>query len=746
MLTNLKNFEIKGILGQGAMGVVYEAVDKNLERKVAIKVVYPHLANDEIFLTRFRIEAKALAKLIHRNIVYVNQFESEENQLYIVMEYIAGKTLKELIQEKGKFPPQNALKIFFQVLDALEYAHRRRVLHRDIKPANIMVNNDNVVKITDFGLAKIEGDIGITGTRDMAGTLYYMSPEQIDGFGKVDSRADIYSTGMTFYEMLAGRLPFNKKSTRTNLLYQITNGQLPPIREFDPKIDHLLSTIISKAIHKDREKRYQTAKEFKKALDNYNPDRIVNTPEPADFGKTQPMIHQPEVPPVKKKKPVTPKVPKSAPVSPKPPIKEPSGFKKQKMTRSPEEVPVDRKKKPISRVPKPKPAPPKPSVPARSGKPRFKIIPLLIGLLFIISLGLVIRNIDFTAEKGSLSVTTTPGAATITLDNRELGEAPLKNIEVKAGLLNLHISKDGYLPTDTTLQITANQNLELAFQLKKRRLTDKAEKTVAKQPKSDPEVGDNNVDTKRPVIKPESRTTKAEERKTEQLLDKSKPVDELGSVLINSNPPGAQIIWNRKKLSQPTPFSVKAKKGTYSLVLSKKGYAKFEQNVRIKAGRSLKLQPVPNLIALQGTISILTKPYGTIYINGKLKARDRQFVYKQDLDVGRVKIKITNAKFTEWEKQVEITESAVKKIVVDFNAQGRLTVIARLANNTPTHAENIQIDGEWKNVPSPKPFNLHVGKHRINVKKAGYKVQGGSKTIQIEKDQKVKLVFIFEKL
>ena len=146
---------------------------------------------------------------------------------------------------------------------------------------------------------------------------------------------------------------------------------------------------------------------------------------------------------------------------------------------------------------------------------------------------------------------------------------------------------------------------------------------------------------------------------------------------------------------------------------------------------------------LQGEISILVKPFGSIHINDELKAKERQFIYKEKINVGTVKFLLKHSYFGEWSKQVEIAESKVTKISVDFNDVGTLIVTTQLADGKPTQADNIQIDGEWKNVSTPKSFAIRIGRHRVWVRKQGYQVQGGPKTINIEKGEKYKLEFIF---
>jgi serine/threonine protein kinase len=200
-------------LGQGGMGVVYKARQRQLDRIVAVKLLPPSVGEDPAFAERFTREAQALARLNHPNIVQVHDFGRTEEYFYFVMEYVDGVNLRTLIRDH-KLEPQAALKIVPQICEALQFAHDEGIVHRDIKPENILVDKKGRVKIADFGLAKLLGraadDLSLTGTGQLMGTLGYMAPEQLQQAHKVDHRADIYSLGVVFYEMLTGELPLGK--------------------------------------------------------------------------------------------------------------------------------------------------------------------------------------------------------------------------------------------------------------------------------------------------------------------------------------------------------------------------------------------------------------------------------------------------------------------------------------------------------------------------------------------------------
>ncbi len=268
------NYSILKKIGEGGMGSVYLARDMTLEREVAIKIISPQLARIPHLMARFRVEAIAQARLNHTNIVTIHAFDHQEETYYIVMEHIPGKTLKTMIKEKGKIPVQQALKIAARILDGLFYAHAQGVLHRDIKPANIFITTNDNVKIGDFGIAKVKGIDGLTRVGSTLGTPHYSSPEQIRG-KKMDAATDIYSLGITLYEMVTGTLPFTSPSGSN---YEIQLGHLekipPPPSSLDRTIPASVDTLIMKSLAKLPLQRYTGAGEFKRAIEQHLDDTI----------------------------------------------------------------------------------------------------------------------------------------------------------------------------------------------------------------------------------------------------------------------------------------------------------------------------------------------------------------------------------------------------------------------------------------------------------------------------------------
>jgi len=263
----LGNYRILEKLGEGGMGAVYLADDISLERHVAIKIISPLLARRSELMARFRVEAIAQARLNHSNIVTIHSFDQQNDVYYIVMEYVEGKTLKKLIRDRGKIPEQEALIIISRLLDGLSYAHARGVLHRDIKPANIFVTPENIVKIGDFGIAKVQGIDGLTRVGARLGTPLYSSPEQIRG-EKLNAAADIYSVGVTLFEMLTGALPFANVSG-SDFEIQQAHLERAPSRPsaLNPKISASVDTLVLKSLAKSPPARYLNTAAFKEAVE-----------------------------------------------------------------------------------------------------------------------------------------------------------------------------------------------------------------------------------------------------------------------------------------------------------------------------------------------------------------------------------------------------------------------------------------------------------------------------------------------
>lgn len=257
-------YKIEALLGQGGMSAVYKATDPNLKRVVAIKLIHPHLSSDPTFVLRFESEASAVASLRHPSIVQVYDFNNDNGVYYMVLEFIPGETLQDRLKRLNdsgrKLPVEDALKFTTNISDAMGYAHQRGMVHRDIKPANIMLDVLSQAILMDFGIVKIMGGDSHTSTGAVVGTARYMSPEIIRGEA-ADHRSDIYSLGVTLYEMLSGRPPFVADSAMTLMMMHL-NDPVPDVRDFRAEVHPGLVRVLEKSMAKDRAARYQSAAEM----------------------------------------------------------------------------------------------------------------------------------------------------------------------------------------------------------------------------------------------------------------------------------------------------------------------------------------------------------------------------------------------------------------------------------------------------------------------------------------------------
>jgi serine/threonine protein kinase len=272
--TEIGSYKILEKLGQGGMGVVYKAVDTGLDRMVAMKVLNPDLSKNPDLVERFRAEARAQANLNHTNLATLYAFMVHQGTAIMVMEFVEGETFAQMIRRRGPIPEPEAVPLFRQALLGIGYAHRSGIIHRDIKPSNLMLNKNGLVKVMDFGIAKVLGVRGMTRTGAQLGTLAYMSPEQIQN-RNVDIRSDIYELGITLYEMLSGHLPFESDS-EFQIMQDHVYSAPPPPSKYYPYIGKGIEKVILKSLEKNSDMRFQTVEQFGAALEH--PDALVFTP------------------------------------------------------------------------------------------------------------------------------------------------------------------------------------------------------------------------------------------------------------------------------------------------------------------------------------------------------------------------------------------------------------------------------------------------------------------------------------
>jgi serine/threonine protein kinase len=309
-LTKTGRYQIVGELGRGSMGIVYQGYDPIIGRTVAIKTMITEGQSPQEFheyKARFQREAQAAGILTHPNIITVYDFGEDNGILYLAMEFLEGKSLEKLAEEQNVLPVETILPIYDQVCSALDFAHQNGIVHRDVKPANIMILRNGIVKMTDFGIAKMMS-MGMTQAGQILGTPNYMSPEQVKG-RQVDGRSDIFSLGVILYELVTGEKPFGGQNI-TTVIYKIINENPIPPRELDGTIHSGLNYVIAKALAKNPDERYQSCRELAEDLRNYKTLGSAATPQGTVVLKVAPIIAPP---PPRAIPPAPPEAPPPAP-------------------------------------------------------------------------------------------------------------------------------------------------------------------------------------------------------------------------------------------------------------------------------------------------------------------------------------------------------------------------------------------------------------------------------------------------
>ena len=276
-----ERYKLIDFIGQGGMSLVYRAVDIRTGHSVAIKILKSEYNSDKEFLERFQREAQAASLMSHHNIVNLLDVGVEGEFRYLVLEYVSGSTLKDIIQKRGCINTTTAIQIAIRILSALQHAHDNGIIHRDIKPQNVLVNSDGHIKVADFGIARMANAFTISKGDTVVGSVHYSSPEQATG-SVVEATSDIYSTGVVLYEMLTGRVPF-VGDTPVSVAMQHINATPPPITDFNPDVPPAVIAVVMKALEKSPKKRYQSAREMADALQKARDGKDdPNTPQTSD--------------------------------------------------------------------------------------------------------------------------------------------------------------------------------------------------------------------------------------------------------------------------------------------------------------------------------------------------------------------------------------------------------------------------------------------------------------------------------
>ena len=671
----IDDYQIEKILGQGGMGTVYKARDVNLSRPVALKRINPSQAHRETFIHRFRSEAKALARIDSRHITSVYALRETDVGLLIVMEYVDGGTLKDVIDERGgPLPVEEATGVLEQILEAFVEAHAAGVVHRDIKPQNIMLSRDGVVKVMDFGIAKLRRpDSGETVTQGgQGGTLKYMSPEQVSSLEDVDDRSDLYAIGMTAYEMLTGSLPFEGAMTDFDIMQAIVEGRIPPPRSRNPDLSPALNEWIETATAKQQDDRFQSAElmlEQLRSIDAGEQKAATAADERAsDPDRTQTVL------------------------DPSPPSK-----------------PSDDAPGPADKAEAPEPVEKAPSdtdetEAERSGADRSAptaTTAIAAVVLFAVLAGgywMVTGSSDSAPAR--LTLSTAPPEATVRINGEAAGQTPISQVALPSGPVTIQIHKDGYRTIDTTLQAAspgaAVRLTGLDLRPERGRLT-----------VSSPEGATVYVDGSRRGVAPLSDLpAKAGRHQVRVELDGQSVED---SVDIAA---GETLAWTpgdrweeggpSEPAREPSP-STRQPAATASSASGTRASDTRTSDTRTSdagtSGGADEAEPV-----VRGRVDVQEgTPGATLTVDGTTRAAGRT----HSVRAGQRTIRCRHPEFSAFEETVTVAEGGTAEVGCYYRQPVSVNMIGAWGN--------VIVDGENTGTPAPTTVRLDPGEHTIGL-------------------------------
>ncbi len=796
----IREYEIIDKIGQpGGMAVVYKAKHQSLEVIRAIKKLHFHLTSNASIIKRFENEAKALSILEHPNIVKVYDFFREDDSYYLIMEYVDGPSLAEVLK-KSALSEKVALEYLKQILSTMAFAHSKKILHRDIKPSNILIDSKGNIKVVDFGIAKMMDRKGLTSTGFTMGSPWYMPPEQIIGHD-LDERSDIYSLGITLFEMLTARVPFDDTS-EYKIYEKHQKEAIPFLKDINKKLSADLDAIIQKATAKNIEDRFQGSQEFAEAIDIFlalsdidgSAGSTISDFDPSDYVKTEKVktkasididlptkfMELTSIAPVQKSedKKIEVEDSKQEEVQKKTTIQKATVFQDSGEVIDPQMTSdlIDRKK--IA------------GMPTSSPKIFSKNMLLVIGgaliiLIFLYLFFMVDTTPDIIILKhGKISHNS------IQIEWPENSDSEYYQISRKAQneidfKLVTKSSSTAFEDTsvspgkDYVYQITAHkqdgtiiatgelsvQTSDIEFGFKSDDTSDTYISLVwnrlenmqncilfrqAKDSKSPDELKEiyrgNETEYYDKKLKPEHNY--AYLLKVE-FVDKSVYESPLLNLRTKAKLKSAITFGELRINSTPpdakvimngqdlgnTPFRRKGLKSGLYKITLKK--EGFSDYKKSVRVRGNKISRLsPELVSNNGKLSILVKPFGSILIDGKLLKRDTPTQFNTEILAGRHKLTIVHSGLgSRWEKRIEVVGGKTHDIFVDFTKMVNVTVISKPWGT-------IIVDGKLTGDVSPKQIKVRVGQHIIGVRREGFEMEGGSKNINLDDDLKEPLEFI----
>jgi serine/threonine-protein kinase len=694
------------------MGIVYQGYDPVIGRTIAIKTMLTEgLTSQEFqeFKSRFQREAQAAGVLSHPNIVNVFDYGEDSGILYLIMEYLEGKSLEKLVQRQNILPIETIIPMYDQVCSALDHAHQHGIVHRDVKPANIMILDNGLVKVTDFGIAKMV-TMGMTQAGQVLGTPNYMSPEQVKG-RQIDGRSDIFSLGIILYDLVTGEMPFAGQNT-TTVIYKIINENPIPPRELDASIHPGLSYVICKALAKSPEERYQTCRELADDLKNFKNLGGPATPS-ATIMLNVPVLQSPELeraagPPV-----VTP-APAVAPAEPVriAPIEE----------APPEQAPAQV----IAAAPAQVIAP----APAYQKLHALPMAWILMTLLGVVILGLFGGAGYLYLHKGKPQVASPPvgqlyvesniPAARISLDGESEPNwvTPFTIPDVSPGPHQVVVSKEGYENYQQAVTIEGGKTNSVTASLV----------AAAPQPPSQPPAEQAAAGKGKPSAEQIKAPATVLARSPHGVGPGATP--KMGQLLVTASPAGAKIsVDGRSEPDWVTPYSspIELAAGTHQVTVSKEGYDDYSQSVTIEGGKTRSLNA--SLSVPTGEVYAATPPGWDVYIDGKLVGAGP---VSKTVSVGQHTFMVKGPGGATAEKTFDVKSGGTTILKVPPPQGETPTGVVEVRTIPP--GATVWADGNAEGTTTTS-FKLTAGRHVLVISFPGY--QSERREIEVKADGKV---------
>jgi len=664
----IKDYEMKELIATGGMAAIYKAIQISTGQTVAIKILHGHLAQDKDFITRFEREARAAADLKHDSIIDIIGYGHAEGVYYIAMQYVDGKSLKDLINSVKFIPHDVALAIVYEICQGIEHAHQKGVVHRDIKPANILISNAGTVKITDFGLAQAQDLTSITVTGAIVGTPAYMSPEQAAG-KRIDIRSDIFSLGVVTYEMMTGTKPFQGESY-SSVIHAILTTPAPKPVEANPIVSEEISAIIERMIHKDVDKRYQNITQISDDIYAYFKEQNVEVPSKriAEFMKEPQRIAQNMMQQIKEKC-----MKRGLYYTTLGKTNIDDAIKEFEKVRyiDPDDGQANshlaelKRKRKVDKPVKVK----EPHVPKKRS---YVTIASIIGAIFVITVfaAALYRNHNArtttSSDYGYIQVDSKPAQAAVYLDDKTLeAPTPIKIDSISAGEHVIEIRKQGYQPYAQTVQVKGGDTLSV-----------------------------------------------------NALLIKEIGRSAMGSMAVQSSPSGATVIVDGKDTRMKTPCTIdELIAGSHRIRIEKTGYRPADLTRSVRAGQttrvSANLTKVQQEIARQGTqksyFRINVDPWAKIYIDGKY-VETTPIAKPLVVTSGTRLVRLVNPSFQDWQKRISFQPGQTKSLDVKLQP---LTGYVKLSVRPWA---DVYIDGKfYETTPIAKAIELSAGRHTLKL-------------------------------